>query len=253
MKTPVLEGIHSRGGRGVKGWVEVGDYFPVVHFKGRGLPVETTHLSRENLDRWIFRLLGEGVPPGGHLMFAYEVPYESPLHRQTQEDLMRGFPPISTAQGELLFHAGFRLVKDWYLAEGGYEGPRKLWGEKPLNDVEARDFDLKTFLQLLAFLSRQPNRTCIQRERLARGRALAIVEDLDLEPNFSAMRRGIIHIYREGGRPKALERAARHTCLQIEDALKTGHFKDNRMEERLSQISKECSRTTKKVNVAGGK
>ena len=250
---PILEGIHSRGGRGVKGWIEVGDYFPVVYFQGRTLPVKTTHLSRENLDRRIFRLLGECVPPGGHLMFAYEVPYESPLHQQTQEDLMRGFPPISTAQGELLFHAGFRLVKDWYLAEGGHEGPRKLWGEKPLNDIEALNFNLKTFLQILAFLSRQPNRTWIKRERLARRRALAIVEELDMEPNFSVMRQGIIHIYRKVGRPMALERAARHTCLQIEDALKTGHFKDNRMEERLSEISKECSRQTKKVDGAGGK
>ncbi len=239
---PVLEGIHSRGGRGVKGWIEVGDYFPVVYFQGRALPVKTTHLSRENLDRRIFRLLGECVPPGGHLMFAYEVAYESPLHLQTQEDLMRGFPPISTAQGKLLFHAGFRLVKDWYLAEGGHEGPRKLWGEKPLNDIEARDFDLKTFLQILAFLSRQPNRAYIQRERLARGRALAIVEELDLDPNFSAMKRGIIHTYREGGQAKALERAARLTCLQIEDALKTAHFEDERMRGKLSEISRDCSR-----------
>lgn len=243
MAMPILEGIHSRGGRGVKGWIEVGDYFPVVYFQGGTLSVKTTHLARENLDRRIFRLLGECVPPGGHLMFAYEVAYESPLHRQTQEDLMRGFPPISTAQGELLFHAGFRLVKDWYLAEGGHEGPRKLWGEKPLNDIEARDFDLKTFLQILAFLSRLPNRSYIQRERLARGRALSIVDDLNLDPDFSAMRRGIIHTYRKGGRAKALEMAARHTCLQIEDALKTGHFKNNRMEEKLSEISAACSRT----------
>jgi hypothetical protein len=243
--TPILEGIHSRGGRGVKGWIEVGDYFPVVYFQGRVLPVKTTHLSRENLDRGIFRLLGECVPPGGHLMFAYEVPYESPLHRQTQEDLMRGFPPISTAQGELLFQAGFRLVKDWYLAEGGHEGPRKLWGEKPFNDVEARDFDLKTFLQLLAFLARQPNLTLKKREHLARRRALAIIEELDLKPDFSLMRQGIIHIYREGGRPMALERAARHTCLQIEDALKTAHFKDVRMRGKLSEISRDCSRGLK--------
>ena len=166
---------------------------------------------------------------------------------------MRGFPPISTAQGKLLFHAGFRLVKDWYLAEGGHEGPRKLWGEKPLNDIESRDFDLKTFLQLLAFLSRQPNHTWIKRERLARRRALAIVEKLDLEPNFSVLRQGIIPIYRKEGRPMALERAARHTCLHIEDSLKTGHFKDNRMEERLSAISKECSRPTKKIGGVGGK
>jgi len=112
---------------------------------------------------------------------------------------------------------------------------------------------LKTFLQLLAFLSLQPNRTWIKRDRLARRRALAIAEELTLEPNFSFMKQGIIHIYREGGLPIALKKAARHTFLQIEDALKTGHFKDNRMEERLSEISAACSRPTKNIDSAGGK
>ena len=241
METPVLEGIHSRGGRGVKGWIEVGDYFPIVHFEGRGLPPRTTHLSRENLDRGIFRLLGECVPPGGHLMFAYEVSYESPFHRETQENLIKGVPPASTAQGELLFLAGFRLVKDWYLAEGGHEGPRKLWGEKPFNEGEAREFDLRTFLQLLAFLSRKPNPPFLGREVRARRRALEIMGKLDLEPALSSLRRGVVHVYRKGTRSKALQSAARHTCHQIEDMLKTARFEDNRMRERLSQIATDCS------------
>jgi hypothetical protein len=63
--TPILEGIHSRGGRGVKGWIEIGDYFPIVHFKGRGLQPKRVHLSRESLDQEIFRLLGDCVPRKG--------------------------------------------------------------------------------------------------------------------------------------------------------------------------------------------
>ncbi len=242
MAAPVIEGIHSRGGRGVKGWIEIGDYYPVVHFKGGDLPPKTVNLSRKRLGRGIFQLLGACVPPGGHLMFAYEVSYESPLHRETQENLLRGFPPISTAQGELLFRAGFRLVKDWYLAEGGHEGPRKLWGEKPLNDVEARDFDLKTFLQILAFLSRHPDSTSIERERLARGRALEIVKELELGPNLSQLRQGILHIYQKGFRSRAFGRAARHTCHRIEEMLKTDHFEDENMREKLSEISRDCFR-----------
>ncbi len=235
--TPVLEGIHSRGGRGVNGWIEVGDYFPIVHFEG-----ETTHLSlEEGLDRGIFRLLAECVPAGGHLMFAYEVSYESPFHRETQESLIKGVPPVSTIQGELLFQAGFRLVKDWYLAEGGHEGPRKLWGEKPLNDAEARDFDLKTFLQLLAFLSRQPNPSSIERERLARRRTLVILQELDLEPALSTLRQGLIHIYQKEARSRALERAARQACRQIEEVLKTAPFEDEHVMGVLSQISRDCS------------
>jgi len=240
--TPVLEGIHSRGGRGVKGWIEVGDYFPIVHFRGRGPSPEATQLSSEGLDRGIFRLLGECVPAGGHLMFAYEVSFESPFHKETQESLIKGFPPVSTAQGELLFHAGFRLVKDWYLAEGGHEGPRKLWGEKPLNDVETRKFDLKTFLQLLAFLSRQPNPTMIERERLTRGRTVAILQELNLEPALSILRQEVIHTYQKDARSRPLERAAWHTCHQIEEVLRTAPFEDERMTKELSQISRDCSR-----------
>ena len=241
VETPVLEGIHSRGGRGVKGRIEVGDYFPIVHFKGRGLPPRATFLSRQRLDQEIFHLLGECVPPGGHLMFAYEVSYESPLHRETQESLMKGFPPVSTAQGGLLFRAGFRLVKDWYLSEGGHEGPRKLWGEKPINEIESLGFDLRTFFQLLAFLSRKPNPTCIQRERLTRRRALQILEELDLEPNLSSLRQAIIHIYQKGLQPKACGRSAHHACNQIREVLKTTHFEDERVRGKLSEVSMNCS------------
>jgi hypothetical protein len=239
--TPVLEGIHSRGGRGVKGWIEVGDYFPIVYFEGKGPSAKTTHLSMKGLDRAIFRLLGECVPPGGHFMFAYEVPYESSFHKETQESLIKGVPPVSTAQGELLFQAGFRLVKDWYLAEGGHEGPRKLWGEKPFNDAETRNFDLKTFLQLLAFLSRQPNPAIIEQARLARRRTMTILQDLDLEPALSILRQGVIHIYQKDARSKALERAARHTYHQIEEVLKTTPFEDDRLRLELSQIARDCS------------
>ena len=174
-------------------------------------------------------------------MFAYEVSYESPLHRETQETLMKGFPPVSTSQGELLFRSGFRLVKDWYLSEGGHEGPRKLWGEKPLNEVESRGFDVKTFLQLLAFLSRKPNTTCIERERLARRRALEIAQELDLGPNLSPLRQAIVHIYQKGSGAKAVERSAHHTCHQIGEVLKTAHFEDDRMRGNLSEISRNCS------------
>lgn len=241
METPVLEGIRSRGGRAVKGWIEVGDYFSIVHFEGSDIPPKTVHLSKRGLDRRIFGLLGACVPPGGHLMFAYEVSYESPFHRETQDSLTKGLPPISTVQGELLFHAGFRLVKDWYLAEGGHEGPRKLWGEKPLNEVESRGFDFRTFLQILAFLARQPNPTYVEREHLAKRRALEITEHLELEPNLSGLRERIIYIYRNGLRSKELKRAARHTCHQIEEVLETTDVEDGRTRERLSEIARNCS------------
>jgi hypothetical protein len=244
--TPVLEGIHSRGGRGVTGWIEVGDYYPTVNFEGNGLPPKTADLSKGKLDQGIFQLLGECVPPGGHLMFAYEVSYESSYHRETQESLTKGFPPISTSQGELLFRAGFRLVKDWYLSEGGHEGPRKLWGEKPVDEAESQDFDLRTFLQLLALLSRKPNPTQRERERLARNRALAIVGELVLEPNLSPLRQKVIHIYGRGRRRKAWKTAAYDTCRELKETLKIARFAAERAREELSEISKNCPEEFKK-------
>jgi len=50
---------------------------------------------------------------------------------------------------------------------------------------------------------------------------LEIAEKLDLEPNLSPLRKGIIQIYQKGFRSKASERAVRHTCHQIEEVLKT--------------------------------
>jgi hypothetical protein len=173
-------------------------------------------------------------------MFAYDVSYESSLHRETQEMLMKGFPPISTSQGELLFRAGFRLVRDWYLSEGGHEGPRKLWGENPLNEEESRGFDLKTFFQLLAFLSRKPDPTCIEREHLARRRALEIVEDLGLEPNLSQFREEIIHSYQKGFRSRAWEKVAHRTCHHIKEVLETNQFEDDGTKETLFQIARDC-------------
>jgi len=236
---PVLEGIHSRGGRGIKGWIEVGDYYPTVYLKERDFPPITVHLSRGRLDVRMFQLLGDCVPSGGHLMFAYEVSFESPYHRETRESLTKGFPPVSTAQGELLFRAGFRLVKDWYLSEGGHEGPRKLWGEKPLNTAELRGFDSRTFLQLLSLLAHKPNPSYAERERLARKRALEIMKKLELDPDLSALRQGIIDNLPKGSGGNAWEVAAHHTCRRIGDVVNTAPFEDH-VKGKLAEISKDC-------------
>lgn len=52
--TPVLEGIDSRGGGGVTGWIEVGEYRPVIHFHGLGDPTKTLILSEGQMDQRIF-------------------------------------------------------------------------------------------------------------------------------------------------------------------------------------------------------
>jgi hypothetical protein len=96
------------------------------------------------------------------------VSYEdaAPLHRETDRALSAGVPPVLTPLGFLLFMSGFRLVKNWYLSEGGHEGPRKLWGEKPPDDAWALAWDEDTARQLVDFLRKwekpSEDRACVE-------------------------------------------------------------------------------------------
>ena len=236
---PVLQGIHSRGGRGVTGWIEVGDYHPVIHFERLANGLETLVLSEHRIDQEVFNLLSETVPAGGHLMFVYEVPYESPFYQETEEGLRRGIPPVSTPQGILLFNSGCRWVKNWYLAEGGHEGLRKLWGEKPPNEKEFLRFDLLTFFQILSFLARKPNAEFLELELKARGRTLGVLSTLKLESTLSLLRDKLIPIYQNTLGKRPLEEASLH-CCQLIDNYKTFHFEDILIREELDRISEEC-------------
>lgn len=155
LRQPVIGGIFSKGGKdGVRGWLDI-DYWEEIAF-GDGEPDGSRlSLRTERLDRELFRLLGEAIPPGGHLMVSYEGDQE--VHRETLLSLAQGVPPAATPLGSLIFFGGFRYVKDWYLAEGGMEGPRKLWGEKAPDAAWERAFGQKTRKQLLPFLDGGPS------------------------------------------------------------------------------------------------
>lgn len=237
--TPVLQGIHSRGGRGVVGWIEVGEYRPVIHFSVLGNPTDTLTLSKNKIDQQIFNLLSEIIPPGGHLMFVYEVSFESPFHQETQQGLLRGIPPVLTPQGDILFHSGFRWVKDWYLAEGGHEGLRKLWGEKPFNEDELKRFDLLTFFQILALFSRKPNPAFLELEVKARKRTRGILSQLRIEPTLSILREKLMAIYPDDLDKASTEEATRRCCQLMED-YKTVRFEDILIREELDKISSAC-------------
>lgn len=127
---PVVWGIHSLGGKdGVRGWMDP-EYreeiaFPFPTERSGGIRIS---LAEKGMDRKLFGALGETIPPGGHLMVSYEG--EQQIHGEALSGLLAGIPPAATPLGFLLFLSGFAYVKDWYLAKGGMEGPRKLWGEK---------------------------------------------------------------------------------------------------------------------------
>jgi len=90
------------------------------------------------------------VPPGGHMM----VEYDSPSQRATERVLTLGYPQAASPIGYLMFQVGCRSYRDWYISEGGREGPRKLQGFKPWNEEIAREKTDKLRQQLSEFLLR---------------------------------------------------------------------------------------------------
>lgn len=145
---PFIEGILSRGGRhGIRGWMDA-RYIPSVAFPDGG--VIDIHEMGQTVE--VFLSLRGVIPPGGHLMISYEDDF-SP-HRETMDALLSGLPPILTELGFPLFLAGFLRVRDWYLAEGGHEGPRKIWGDRPEGDRQVREFLGKSAREVGKYLER---------------------------------------------------------------------------------------------------
>lgn len=165
---PVVEGVYSAGGRGVLPWIELLAYEPRLR---RGS--ETFDLAAGGLDRELFTAIAELIPPGGHLM----VGCETPPHHDTYQALLKGVPPAATPLGAALFAAGFRKVKFFYLAEGGWEGQQKLWAEKPLDEKMRRDWEGATADQLRQFLAAPADhaaaQACVPRAQKLLGELLA--------------------------------------------------------------------------------
>lgn len=71
---------------------------------------------------------------------------------ETRRQLGAGMPPPVSRLGYKLFVLGFTWFKDWYFAEGFWEGGQKLQGEKPNEESKSRQLasiysDAKNFLQ----------------------------------------------------------------------------------------------------------
>jgi hypothetical protein len=137
-------GMHNTGPFPAFNWIELTQYREALRIGGELLDLPTTQL-----DRALFGLLSRFVPPGGHIM----VEYDSPTHRATERILTLGFPPVCSPTGYLMFGIGCRSYRDWYISEGGREGPRKLQGFMPLNDEVRREKETRLREDLSAFLS----------------------------------------------------------------------------------------------------
>jgi hypothetical protein len=144
--TPLATGLISGGGRGVKPWLEMAVNPQLEFADGQKLDGR-----REGLEGGLIGLIGQLIPPGGHLM----VEYENPAHSETQRALLLGVPAPATQLGSLMFKAGFRgHFKDWYISEGGHEGPRKLQANKSPTETAAREALRFNLHELDEFLSR---------------------------------------------------------------------------------------------------
>jgi hypothetical protein len=158
-----LLGLHSSGRFPAYNWVDVARYDGAASFAGS----EDIALSGAP-ERRLFRLLGDLIPPGGHLMLEYE----SVHARSTERMLSLGLPPVATPLGYLMFLAGCGAsFRDWYISEGGREGPRRLQGFKPLDAASAVRKAASMAEELRGFLALLPDRD--RREWEAPARRLA--------------------------------------------------------------------------------
>lgn len=139
----VLTGLHNSGPLPSYNWVEVAETNERV-----SLANGTIEIGRAGIGE-LFRLLFELLPPGGHLM----VEYDSAARAETAAGLAHRVPAIATPLGELLFRIGFGArFKDWQIAEGGAEGPRKLQAYKPPAGEHASRWRREAVSELHAFL-----------------------------------------------------------------------------------------------------
>jgi hypothetical protein len=144
---PVAFGLQNSGPYPGYNWVEVIEWREVLPLSdGRSVEVPA------GIERQLFRRLGELVPPGGHLM----AEYDSPGRVITAKALYLRVPAAATPLGATLAVAGCGdAFRDWYIPEGGREGPRKLQGFRATNAEHARVRGLETIAALEAFLARE--------------------------------------------------------------------------------------------------
>lgn len=129
-------------------WVELTQFREVLSFGRRKLGLWETGLASQ-----LFAALCGLVPAGGHIM----AEYDSPTHRATERILTLRYPPVCSPIGYLMFEQGVRSYRDWYISEGGREGPRKLQGFKPLNREIAKEKTAAMIAELRAALKGKGN------------------------------------------------------------------------------------------------
>ncbi|OGO49853.1 MAG: hypothetical protein A2148_02500 [Chloroflexi bacterium RBG_16_68_14] len=147
-REPVLTGLHHSGPLPSYNWIEVAETKERVTLTDGSV----SDIGAEGIER-LFALLFAILPVGGHLM----AEYDSARWAETARALAHGAPPIATPLGELLFRIGCGArFKDWQIAEGGSEGPRKLQAYKPASREDALRWRREVAEELRIFLEGPP-------------------------------------------------------------------------------------------------
>ena len=176
----VAFGLHNSGPYPGYNWTEVIRYEPAPRFPGETADLRSAGPSaglRTGLEEGLFQALSDLAPAGGHLF----VSYEGPRQKESERILSLGYPPVTSPLGYLLFRVGCRSFRDWYISEGGREGPRKLQGFKPLNEALARERTEALRRQVEAYLAGPESPQHGDYGRTARRLARVVLEALDRE------------------------------------------------------------------------
>jgi len=191
---PVIDGIHSLGGKGVYPWIEIAHYSGLLTFRDN----QVIDIQEERLDYKLFQILHDLLEPGSHIM----VWYEGKSGKETELELQRGIPPLITPLGLVIFTAGFLSVRDFHLPEGGHEGGRKLWGERPLNKTIDERQKKKILLETASYFVRPIRVHLIDLELDARARVIEIYRRLGFHKDYPELYRRFRETYSglRGGR-----------------------------------------------------
>jgi len=142
---PVCSGLINRGKFPGFNWVEVTDFLGRLTLAGDTVEVP------EGIDGNIVKTLGRLVPAGGHLMMEYDSRHRA----STAKALAQRVPPVATPLGGMMFAANCGTwFTDWYISEGGREGPRKLQGFRAVDAAHAARRGSEMLEGLEAFLGR---------------------------------------------------------------------------------------------------
>ena len=153
-----------------------GNYTENVRFQAINISLADTHL-----DVPLFQILGELVPAGGSFLVSYNpISNNSRVHKETKQALERGYPPVATPLGYLLFLAGCGMgLKGPHPTEDVSGESTKLQGFKALHSEERKRKGLSLVRELHQFIGTRPEDD--EPARACKTRAFATIEKIQSE------------------------------------------------------------------------